>query len=150
LRTCQGLLAALRKAGIPELGPQVVGDYFPGRTPQQLARKKDLCAGAAPQLHSHFFTAAGAFGSLDQTGQQVDDGVYRTQGNRLILGAPGDNQETWQYAIAGGRLTLTPIIPAPLIRQAHAHPLEPNGAGHLVAVAYTGHVWKQVDCASWC
>jgi hypothetical protein len=127
-----------------------MGDYFPGKTPQQLARKKNLCSGATPQVHSHFFTAAGAFGSLDQKGQKVDDGEYRTQGDRLVLGAPGGSAEMWHYAIRGRQLTLTPIIPAQLIRQAHAHPRRPNGAGHLVAVAYTGHTWTMVDCAGWC
>lgn len=29
-----------------------------------------------PQLHSHFFTPTGSFGSLDQFQNQVDDGTY--------------------------------------------------------------------------
>src|SRR6266581_2478662 len=76
IKTCQELVDALRKAGLGSTAPAAVGDFFPNSTPQQLARKSDLCSGAAPQVHSHFFTSHGKFGSLDQNGQQVDDGRY--------------------------------------------------------------------------
>ena len=66
VRTCQGLVAALKKTGLSPLAPGVVGDYFPNQTSAELAKKKNLCSGAKPQLHSHFFTADRKFGSLDQ------------------------------------------------------------------------------------
>src|SRR5690242_3521015 len=66
LRTCEQLVAALGKAGLGTTAPVAVGDFFPNQTPAQLAAKPDVCSGATPQLHSHFFTAAGKFGSLDQ------------------------------------------------------------------------------------
>ena len=34
------------------------------------------CKGKHPQLHFHFFTESGQFGSLDKNEQQVDDGTY--------------------------------------------------------------------------
>lgn len=45
----------------------LVGDFFPDQTPKQVARKGDVCQGAEPRQHSHFFTTDGQFGSLDQT-----------------------------------------------------------------------------------
>src|SRR5262249_2142847 len=74
--SCAQLVAALRSAGLGRAAPAIVGDYFPHSTPKQLAQKTDICSGATPQVHSHFFTAAGAFGSVDQHSQQVDDGSY--------------------------------------------------------------------------
>jgi hypothetical protein len=44
-RTCEGMIEAL-DAGLRELAPSVVGDYFPGQSPKQLARKADVCARA--------------------------------------------------------------------------------------------------------
>ena len=60
VRTCQNMVGALQAAGLRPLAPGVVGDYFPNQTPQQLAKKKNLCQGAKPQIHSHFFTADGS------------------------------------------------------------------------------------------
>ena len=56
-KTCSGVVQALKRVHLLRLAPSVVGD----------------CRGAKPQRHSHFFTRDGFFGSLDQTGQQVDD-----------------------------------------------------------------------------
>ena len=86
IRTCQNVVGALKAAGLRPLAPAVVGDYFPNQTPQQLAKKKSLCQGAKPQIHSHFFTADGKFGSLDQRGEQVDDGTYQVSGSTLKIG----------------------------------------------------------------
>ena len=63
---CDELVSALNALGLGALAPGVVGDYFPNQTPEELAAKPDICSGAVPQLHSHFFTASGLFGSLDQ------------------------------------------------------------------------------------
>jgi hypothetical protein len=37
-RTCQDMVEALDQAGLREIAPSVVGDYFPGKKPQQLAQ----------------------------------------------------------------------------------------------------------------
>ena len=62
------------------------------------------------QRHSHFFTADGKFGSLDQNEQQVDDGTYRLSGTgRFRLGE--HQEETFTYRIEGGdRLMMEPVI----------------------------------------
>src|SRR5512141_3099123 len=62
--TCDELVSALNALGLGALAPGAVGDYFPNLTPEELAAKTDICSGAVPQLHSHFFTASGLFGSL--------------------------------------------------------------------------------------
>jgi hypothetical protein len=112
---------------------------------EQLARRKDLCKGAVPRRHSHFFTTSAQFGSLDWKKMQVDDGQYRTSGQTLRIG-----EGTFRYRIVNRKLSLTPVISAKLKRQALAHPLRFSTAGWMVAVAFPGHTWKKVPCAGWC
>ena len=148
-RTCQGMVEALDRAGLREIAPSVVGDYFPGKKPQQLARKAEVCQGAKPQQHSHFFTEDGQFGSLDQHAEQVDDAPYRVVDDRTLRLGP-NGEQTYRYRVAGDELTLEPLIPSRTKREALANPLEFSPAGHMAAVAYTGHPWKRVDCDGWC
>jgi hypothetical protein len=153
VRTCNGLVQALKKVGLRPLAPGVVGDYFPDQTPQQLARKRHVCKGAKPQRHSHFFTRDGFFGSLDQFGQQVDDGRYRiTDPGTVHIGNP-DVGGTFHYqvhpATDGNVLALQPVITNRMRREALAHPLDFSPAGWEVAVAYAPHKWKRVPCP-WC
>jgi len=148
-RTCQGMVEALDQAGLREIAPSVVGDYFPGKKPQQLARKAEVCQGAKPQQHSHFFTEDGQFGSLDQHAEQVDDAPYRVVDDRTLRLGP-NGEQTYRYRVAGDELTLEPLIPSRTKREALANPLEFSPAGHMAAVAYTGHPWKRVDCDGWC
>src|SRR6187200_2740303 len=63
---CSWLVHALKERHLGPIAPGVVGDYFPNKTPRQLAQKRHLCRGAEPQRHSHFFTSDHNFGSLDQ------------------------------------------------------------------------------------
>ncbi|MEP7055070.1 MAG: hypothetical protein ABI912_07450 [Actinomycetota bacterium] len=144
------MVRALHDAGLEALAPGVVGDYFPGASPKELAQKKNVCQGAAPQRHSHFFTADGQFGSLDQNAHQVDDGPYRVSGTGTFK--LGEHQEeTFTYRIDGGdRLTMNPVISADAKRAALAHPLEYSVASHQVAVALAGDTWKRVPCDIWC
>jgi hypothetical protein len=153
IRTCSGLVQALRNANLRPLAPGVVGDYFPNQTPQQLARKRHLCRGAKPQRHSHFFTRDGLFGSLDQFGQQVDDGTYHIIGARTVhIGNP-DVGARFHYQVRpaddGKVLALQPVITRRMRDDALAHPLDFSAAGWAVAVAYTPHKWKRVPCP-WC
>jgi hypothetical protein len=145
------MVEALDQAGLRELAPAVVGDYFPDKSPKQLARKADICRRAKPQQHSHFFTDDGRFGSLDQHEQQVDDARYSVVDDRTLRLSLELGEETYRYRIVGGnQLTLEPIIAARAKREALANPLEFSLAGHSAAVAYTGHTWKRVECAGWC
>jgi hypothetical protein len=50
------------------VAPVIVRDYFPNQSPQDLAKKTNLCQGAKPQIHAHFFASDGKFGSIDQHG----------------------------------------------------------------------------------
>ena len=54
VRTCEGMIEALEQAGLRNRAPSVVGDYFPEKSPKQLARKADVCQGAKPQQHAHY------------------------------------------------------------------------------------------------
>jgi hypothetical protein len=151
LRTCDGMVEALDQGGLRKLAPAMVGDYFPGRTPRQLARKADVCQGAKPQRHSHFFTTDGKFASLDQNDEQVDDATYSVSGKDTLRLTLEFGVETYRYRIDGDKaLRLEPVIPERAKREALANPLEFSLAGHTAAVAYAGHTWKRVDCGGWC
>ena len=144
---CQELVDALKAAGLGSTAPAAVGDFFPGSTSQQLAKKPALCKGAKPMLHSHFFAANGMFGSLDQNSQQVDDGHYRIVDRRTMRIGPS----TFHYTIVNRKtLMLNPVITSAARRWALAHPLKFGTAMWMVAVAYTGRTWKRVPCAGWC
>jgi hypothetical protein len=146
VRTCQGIVVGLRKDGLAAVAPGVVGDYFPNQTAEQLADKRNLCKGAKPQRHSHFFTADGKFGSLDQHGNQVDDGDYELLAAHKVR----INDGTFSFRIQGKTLMLTPLITAAQKQQALANPLNFSLAGWMVVVAYPGHSWRRIACGPWC
>ena len=144
--TCDELVTALTALGLETLAPGVAGDYFPDQTPEQLAAKPDICSGALPQLHSHFFTASGLFGSLDQFQNQVDDGTYViVDANTFRIG-----DATFDYAIRGDTASFTPVITDRQRRAALRHPWDFSTAGWMVAVSYPGTTWTRVACQGWC
>jgi len=145
VHTCDQLVGALEDAGLGAIAPSQVGDYFPNMTTQELAEKDDICSGARPQRHFHFFTADDVFGSLDQSEQQVDDGTWTAQGDVLRIG-----DGAWRFEIDGTKLSLEPMITQDQIDDALARPLEWTPAGWIVAVAYPGTTWQRVPCRSWC
>lgn len=150
VHSCQQLVKALDKAGLGALAPAMVGDYFSDSNPKQLAQKPDVCKGATPQRHAHFFTAEGQFGSLDQEDNQVDDGPYEVVNDVLRIGG-GDIAGKFRYQIVDdSTLMLHPVLTPADKRQALAHPLEFSRAGWQVSVAYDGLPWTRVDCAGWC
>jgi hypothetical protein len=83
----------------------VVGnELIPGLAPGAAIKDPTHpCAGAVARKHSHFFTADGEFGSKDFRAQQVDDGTWTFEGDKLVI-----NHQPFGYAIDGDRLTLTP------------------------------------------
>ena len=127
----------------------MVGEYFPNQTPQQLAKKKNLCQGAKPQIHSHFFTANGAFGSVDQHNVQVDDGTYQVNGSTLKIGN-SDVSGSYRFRIQGKTLMLRPLLTPALKQEALADPLNFHPAGWMVSVALNGKPWNRVACKTWC
>jgi hypothetical protein len=114
-----------------------------------LAKKKNLCQGAKPQLHWHFFASDGKFGSLDQHAQQVDDGTYRANGSTLAIGN-SDVRGSFRFRVQGKTLMLTPLLTPRLKKEALADPLNFHTAGWMVAVSYFGHPWGRVACGKWC
>jgi hypothetical protein len=147
---CPQLMKALSDSGLEALAASVAGDYFPNSTPKELAKKDDVCEGAEPFVHSHFFTDSGAFGSLTEDLQQVDDGMYEIlDGGRFRIGN-ADVGVVFRYEIDGDELSISPVITREMRRDALAHPLEFSDAGWSVAVSYPGEIWKRVDCSGWC
>jgi hypothetical protein len=145
--TCKELVSALTTAGLRKTAPAMLaGNGFVPGTPKQLAAKTNICKGAVPRRHSHFFTAAGQFGSVDYNGQQVDDGSYRLLDARTVRISDGK----FHFRIAGRELRLQPVISAAARRKALAQPLQFSTAGWQVAMAFPGHAWKRVPCAQWC
>lgn len=145
VHTCDQLVAGLEDAGLSATAPAIVGDFFPGVSIDELAAKDDLCSGAKPQRHFHFFDEAGMFGSLDQHEQQVDDGTYAVEGDMLHIG-----EGTWTLTFSGSQLALEPVISDSQREEALADPFEWSPAGWIVAVAYPGSTWKRVACKGWC
>ncbi len=145
--SCEQLVAALQANGLAKVAPAIVGDFFPDMTPQQLATKgKHLCDGAVPQVHAHFFTAAGEFGSLDQNEQRVDDGPYDLVDDHVMT--IGDAR--FGYVVEGDVLRLEPLISAADRKAAIAAPFDFSTAGWQVAVTYGGRPWHAVPCEGWC
>ncbi len=148
--TCRQIVDSLRRFGLETLAPAMLaGNGLVSGTPAELAAKEDVCEGAIPRAHSHFFTRGGRFGSLDWSRKQVDEGTYqRVSATTFRIG-----RATFRYRIGKGgkHLLLTPVIPQALKRQALAAPLEFSPAGWMVAVALpSGPAWKRVPCGRWC
>ena len=145
--TCQDLVNALTRAGLRKTAPAILaGNGFVPGTPKQLAARTNICKGAVARRHSHFFTAAGQFGSVDYNGRQVDDGSYRLLDARTVR----INDGKFHFRIKGRELRLEPVISTAARRKALADPLQFSTAGWQVAVAFSGHAWKRVPCAQWC
>jgi hypothetical protein len=76
-QSCETQLAAFEEAGLAESHSiWIIGNWV-GDPEDVEVDPNDICADARPaEKHSHFFTAAGRFGSYDAAGEQVDDGDY--------------------------------------------------------------------------
>ena len=147
---CAELVKALDDAGLKAIAPSVAGDYFPDVPPKQLARKDDLCAGAKPIVHYHFFDADGRFGSLDEQEEQVDDGTYEIVDTGRFRIGNVDFGVVFRYQVDGDALSLSPVLTPAMKKQALLQPLRFSPPGWGVAVSYPGHEWTRVDCGGWC
>jgi hypothetical protein len=105
------------------------------------------CKGKHPQVHAHFFTESGQFGSLDKNAQQVDDGTYEIiDGHTFRIG-----DSTFRYTITGDdTLTLEPVITGEQRHEALAAPKDFTTAYWMVSVAYEGTTWNRVPSEGWC
>jgi len=140
--TCEEIVSVLTDAGLEEwVLDAVAGNAFiPGVTsPDQIADPHEPCVGAIPRTHAHFFTEDGQFGSLDWTGEQVDDGTYVTDGDTLVISKEFPDV-TFHFSIDGDTIAFDPMIPscAPKCFQ----------AAWSVSVAYPGMTWHRVDSSA--
>jgi hypothetical protein len=147
---CQELVKALEDSGLGAIALSVVGDYFPEIPAEELAQKDDLCEGAEPIVHYHFFDEDGRFGSLDENEEQVDDGTYKIIDDRTFVISKEFPDTTFHYEIEGDALTLSPVVTRAMKKEALANPQEFTVAGWANSVSYPGQEWKRVDCRGWC
>jgi hypothetical protein len=147
--TCEDMVQALEGEGLGVLAPAMLaGNGLVSGSPKQLAQREDICQGAVPREHSHFFTASGQFGSVDYNNQQVDDGPHEIVDGSIVRIA----ETSFRYRIMDGgqTLALEPVIAQSDKHEALQQPLEFSDAGWSVAVAFPGYTWERVDCDGWC
>jgi hypothetical protein len=135
-QTCAELVGVLRDNGMESsILSSLAGDgWIPDVTKTgQIEDPGHPCENAVSRKHSHFFTAAGEFGSLDAEGEQVDHGRYSLRGkDTLIVGGV-----TFKYRITDNdTISFTPRIPA----------CRPDcwEAIWSVSVAFPGYTWHRV------
>ena len=112
VHNCQRIVDVLTAAGMPaQILPNILdGEILPASTDSaHLPDPVNPCSGAIEVKHSHFFTADGAFGSLDQNGHQVDDGRWSPVDTSTF--AIGDAQ--FHFAIEGNTLHMEPLAVGP-------------------------------------
>jgi hypothetical protein len=110
--SCAEALAAFEAAGLTDqVADWVVGNYVPEGAAAAAGKE---CANARPAVpHSHFFTGAGQFGSRDEHGQQVDDGVYRlVDADTLAFPTETGGEILVDVAITGDEVTFSVTVPA--------------------------------------
>jgi hypothetical protein len=147
--TCEDMVQALEGEGLGDLAPAMLaGNGLVSGSPKQLAQRDDICQGAVPREHSHFFTASGQFGSVDYNDQQVDDGPYEIVDDNTVR--IGETNFRYRITDDGQTLALEPVITQSDKREALQQPLEFSDAGWSVTVAFPGHTWERVDCEGWC
>ena len=108
LHTCERIVGVLRDAGMEGqiLSNIVDNGLLPGVTDvTQVADPANPCVGAFDKEHSHFFTEAGLFGSLDFDGQQVDDGNWSLVDADTI----SINGTPFDFEVVGDELHLRPV-----------------------------------------
>jgi hypothetical protein len=147
------MVTALEEAGLRATAPAMLaGNGLVPGSPRQLARKEDICEGATPREHSHYFTSDGLFGSLNWNDKPVGEAPYELVGTDILRIGSGKFVSEFRYTITDGgdTLRLEPIIEASARREALEEPLKFNVAPLSVTVAFPGHTWSRVDCAGWC
>jgi hypothetical protein len=136
---CERIVSMLRGAKLEEFLPDAIyGNGLVAGDPQAsaLTDPEHPCEGAVQRKHSHFFTAAGEFGSKDFNGQRVDDGTYTLEGeDGLVI-----NGSRFKYEIHGDELSLEPEpvdISGCTTRECR------SAATWVLMVAMPGMTWKR-------
>jgi hypothetical protein len=137
-RTCQAIVAALTKAGHPELIRGGVGELVKGNingvVPSDWDSKHPCATALPPTLHSHTFWPNGMFNSYDEHGNQVDDGPWAIIDDQTFtIGA-----STFAYLIMGDALLFEPIVPADCRGQCR------DDLGWMYSVSFPGSAWHRV------
>lgn len=117
-QTCAEMLAAFEEAGLAESHREWFQGSFYGGEPGP--EQGNPCADAeGPLEHDHFFTAVGAFGSHDQTGDEVDSGDFEIVDDDTV-GFPShaaefgyDGDLIVEYAVDGDVATFEVTLPDP-------------------------------------
>ena len=136
-QTCTEMLAAFQQAGLAESHVEwLQGNFFggePGPT------DGDVCEGAlGPLEHDHFFTAAGAFGSHDENGEEVDSGDFEVVDDDTVSFPSHaaefgyDSDLVVDYAVSGDVVTFDVALPgscADACSDAHAWALSAFASG---------------------
>jgi hypothetical protein len=116
-QSCAEMLAAFQQAGLAESHVEWLQRNFFGGEPGPT--EGDVCEGAlGPLEHDHFFTAAGAFGSHDENGEEVDSGDVELVDDDTVsfpshaaeFGYDGDL--VVDYAVSGDVVTFDVALPA--------------------------------------
>jgi hypothetical protein len=115
---CEGMLAAFVEAGIAHSHAEWIVGNWVGDPADVEADPHDLCANARPaEVHSHFFTADGGFGSRDASGEQVDDGDYEIVDSDTVSFASHSAEFGYSgdilvdYAVSGDTATFEVQLP---------------------------------------
>jgi hypothetical protein len=104
----------------------------------QIADPRQPCKGAVPDVHSHFFTADGQFGSKDAQGDQVDDGTYKIVDDRTFVVVGKEFSDvTFHNRVTGDTIRFDPVAPA----------CAPScfEAIWSLMVAFPGKTWERVS-----
>jgi hypothetical protein len=146
VHTCENWVRAMNKEGLL-VAVEPSPPFVPGETWQQVAAES--CVGKKGQAHSHFFDTYGAFGSLNASGRQVDDGKYRIVDAHTFQ--IDKSTIRFRYTVTGANtLVMDPVITKDDRREALAKPGEFTTASWMVGVALPGTSWHRVDCEGWC
>jgi hypothetical protein len=135
---CDRIVKMLTDAGLDEfLADAVYGNELASGDPNGVvADPTTVCEGAVDRQHSHFFTAAGKFGSRDFNGDTVDGGTYTLEGDDgLVI-----NDSRFKYEITGDELSMEPEpvdISACTTRECRFQ------ATWVLMVAMPGTTWKR-------
>ena len=137
-RTCQAIVAALTKAGHPELIEGGVGELVQGNingeVPSDWDSKHPCAKALPPTAHSHTLWPNGKFNSYDENGNQVDDGPWAiVDAHTFTIG-----KSTFSYSIVGDALMFEPIVPAVCSGQCH------DDLGWMYSVSFPGSAWHRV------
>ena len=134
---CEEIVERLVSAGLGQWVLDNAAAFVPGAASgADLADPSSPCDGAVPIRHSHFFTDNGRFGSRDQDGNDVDDGMYRLIDDRTFVISKEFPDVTFHFTIEGDTIMFVPVIPA----------CAPDcfEAAWSVTVAYEGLPWTRV------